>query len=81
MFDGMSEKYCNHVESTLTELETQAEHIRSSIGRKFPKAMMSASFRLKDKNRIDAKDISDYGGVKSTKTQVTDIFAARLAPG
>jgi hypothetical protein len=81
MFEGMSEKYCKHVEASLMELEPKAEHIRYNIGRKFPKAMMSASFRMKDKNRIAAKDVSDYGGIKSTKTQVTDIFAARLAPG
>jgi hypothetical protein len=81
MFEGMSEKYCKHVEASLTEMEPKAEHVRTTIGRKFPKAMMSASFRIKDRNRIAAKDASDYGGIKSTRTQVTDIFAARLAPG
>ena len=76
----MSEKYCTHVETTIAELKTRADRIRHAIGGEFPRAMMSASFRVKDKDRIAAQDMSDFG-VKTSKTRVTDVYAARIAPG
>jgi len=81
-FCDMSPKYQEDVNKKLTELEHVSEGIYHDLRSIFRGGgyVLSLQFRKKGLDRIVEKDISDYAGRRSYKTQVKDLFAARLCP-
>jgi Reverse transcriptase (RNA-dependent DNA polymerase) len=77
----MSLEYQNDVKDKLKVLREQSQVIhRDMCGQFTTDYTISTIFREKSLERITEKDITDYGGVESFKTQVKNIFAARLCP-
>ncbi len=77
----MLPEYKEDVNKKVRDLAPLAKSIREDVGLLIEGSMMSSSFRLKGLNRIAEKDLKDYAGERSKKTQVKDIYAGRIAPG
>jgi hypothetical protein len=85
-FENMSEAYRVDVEKKIVELTPVAADIHAhliSICKGRPGHMISTEFRVKSNVRIVEKDLKDYDGhvyPECLRTQVKDMFAARLCP-
>ena len=85
-FTLMPEQYRRDVEDKIAALQAVAEEIHrhlKGICERGARYEISPTFRLKTKNRIMEKDLKDYDGRvynECLRTQVKDIFAARLWP-
>ena len=86
IFDNMPEAYRLDVENKIAELAPKAAEIHAhlvSMCKGQPGYMISTEFRLKSKIRIVEKDLKDYDGSvypECLRSQVKDMFAARLCP-
>ncbi len=79
-WDQMLPEYKEDVNNKVRDLAPVAEAVKGEVGRLVQNSMMSSSFRLKGLDRIAEKDLKDYAGERSKKTQVKDIYAGRIAP-
>ncbi len=79
-WDQMLPEYKEDVNKKVRDLAPVAKRIREDVGLLIEGSMMSTNFRLKNLDRIAEKDLKDYAGERSKKTQVKDIYAGRIAP-
>jgi hypothetical protein len=79
-FSEMPKDYQDDVKKKLLELPPICEEIYQLLRELFEDAVLTSRFRRKKIQRILEKDVIDYAGVTSHKTQVKDLFAARLCP-
>jgi hypothetical protein len=80
IFSQMSPEYQSSLSSTLESLKPLAVQLHTQLSNLFPDATMSNSFRQKSLDRAAQKDVNDYAGPQSIKSQVLDLFAARISP-
>ena len=77
----MCTDYQYDVNSKLSDLKDVTEEIYQDLRQVFVDGyVLSTTFRMKDRQRIVEKDVTDYVGDESLDTQVNDLFAARLCP-
>ena len=77
----MCTDYQYDVDSKLSDLKDVTEEIYQDLRQVFVDGyVLSTTFRMKDRQRIVEKDVTDYVGDESLDTQVNDLFAARLCP-
>jgi hypothetical protein len=76
----MTSEYRHYTSTAMVDLRPTARTVHGAVSGLFQDSVMSASFREKDGERAAQKDIRDYGGLESRRSQVTDLFAARLVP-
>ncbi len=80
-WDQLLPEYQEDVNSKARDLAPLARSIREDVGLLIEFSMMFSSFRLKSLGIIAEKDLKDYAGKRSKKTQVKDIYAGHIAPG
>ena len=77
----MCTDYQYDVDSKLSDLKDVTEEIYQDLRQVFVDGyVLSTTFRMKDRQRIVEKDVTDYVGDESLDTQVNDLFATRLCP-
>jgi hypothetical protein len=80
MFQKMSPDYQRSLAITLESLKPKVIQLHLDLNKLFPDAIINSSFREKSLDRAAQKDVNDYAGPNSTRSQVSDLFAARIFP-